>query len=83
MDLLDGAGIAADAHAVLFTDSQYVNGVLTQGWKAKANRELILGIRARLRARSNFEVRWIAGHVGVPENERADALAVAAIARGR
>ena len=45
------------------------------GWKAKANRELIMGLRDRLEARPGAEIHWVAGHVGIEGNERADALA--------
>ena len=76
LDLLEGAGVDNQAEIALFTDSKYTLGVLTQGWKAKANRELILGLRERLASWPNFEIQWVAGHVGLPENERADALAV-------
>ncbi len=75
LDLLDDAEVAADAPVAVFTDSKYSNGVLCLGWKAKANRELILGIRARIEARSGLKVHWVAGHVGVEGNERADVLA--------
>jgi ribonuclease HI len=75
LDELDAAGLPAAGVAVIFSDSQYAKGVLTQGWKAKANVELIAGIRARLRARPGVSLQWVAGHVGLAENERADALA--------
>jgi ribonuclease HI len=75
LDLLDEAEVAPDAAVALFTDSKYSNGVLCLGWKAKANRELILGLRERLAARPGVEIRWVAGHVGVEGNERADDLA--------
>ncbi len=75
LDALDHAEWPADAPVALFSDSKYANGVLTQGWKAKANRELILGLRERLSARPGLDFHWIAGHVGVDGNERADALA--------
>lgn len=80
LDLLDEASIAADAPVALLTDSQYVHGVLAKGWKAKANRELILPLRARLQARPGVVLHWVAGHVGVAGNERADALAGEGIA---
>lgn len=81
LDLLDEAGIAPDAPVALFTDSQYSFGVLAKGWKAKKNTELILGLRARLKQRPGVSLDWVAGHVGIPENERADRLAVEAIER--
>ena len=39
LDLLQTAGIETDAPVVLFSDSNYARGVLTLGWKAKANRD--------------------------------------------
>lgn len=80
LDLLDEAGVAADAPVVVFSDSSYARGVLVQGWKAKANRELILGLRQRLGDRPGVELQWVAGHAGVAGNERADALANAGVA---
>jgi ribonuclease HI len=79
LDLLEEAGVAADAPVALMTDSQYTNGVLCLGWKAKANRELILGVRERLSARPGLQVHWVAGHVGIGGNESADALANAGV----
>ena len=74
MDLLDEADVPLDAEVHVLTDSKYSNGVLVLGWKAKANRELIADVKARL-ARRKPSVHWIAGHVGITDNERADALA--------
>lgn len=75
LELLDDAALPAPAPVALFTDSSYARGVLTQGWKAKANQELVADVRARLRARPGVRVVWVAGHVGVEGNERADELA--------
>lgn len=75
LELLDEADVPPDARVVLLSDSSYARGVLTQGWKARANRELVEAIRERLAARPGVELHWIAGHVGVSGNERADALA--------
>jgi ribonuclease HI len=75
----------------LFTDSQYLrNGVLTwlpqwkaRGWKtadrrAVKNQDLWLALEAEA-GRHRIEWHWVRGHSGHPENERADALANAAI----
>lgn len=75
LDELDAASVEPASPVVIFSDSQYAKGVLTQGWKAKANVELITAIRTRLRARPGASLQWVAGHVGLAENERADALA--------
>jgi ribonuclease HI len=63
----------------LYTDSQYAMGVLTQGWKAKANRELIAEIRDSLEQHPDTEIFHVRGHRGVPLNEAADQLAVQAV----
>lgn len=73
-ELLDQAGFPKDTDVEILTDSKYSHGVLSLGWKAKANRELILGVRAQLKTRKH-RIHWIAGHVGIEDNERADALA--------
>jgi len=65
---------------VLHTDSQYSIGVLSKGWKAKANQELVARVKAALAKRS-VRLVYVPGHAGVPLNERADALAREAVAR--
>lgn len=74
LELLDEAGFPTTSQAEILMDSQYAHGVLSKGWKANVNQELIATIKARLKTRK-VRLHWIAGHVGVPENERADALA--------
>lgn len=65
----------------LHTDSQYAIGVLTKGWKAKANVELVAKIREALKSRPDIIMRYVPGHSGIPENERADELGREAIQR--
>jgi ribonuclease HI len=78
---LDLAGDdAAQRHVRIFTDSAYSIGVLSKGWKAKANQELIARMRRRLATLPNVEFVKVSGHAGVPENERCDELARRAIA---
>ncbi len=82
MDLLDENDFPDDGQIELLTDSKYSHGVLVLGWKAKANKELILGLRDRLKHRK-VRIHWIAGHVGIEENERADALARMGVEQSR
>lgn len=75
LDLLERGKVDRNARIALFTDSAYTHGVLVKGWKAKANQALIYELRDRLKRYANLEIFWIAGHVGVEGNERADELA--------
>ncbi len=68
---------------LVHTDSQYSIGVLTKGWKAKANQELIAKIKAVLKERPQARLAYVPGHAGVPMNERADELAREAIRTGK
>ena len=67
----------------MFTDSQYAIGVLSKGWKAKANVELVATVRKSLSRLRDVQLHYVRGHSGVVLNERADALAVAAVAERR
>ncbi len=67
----------------IYTDSQYCIGVLSLGWKAKANQELVGRLRDRLAALPSFRMIKVAGHAGIPENERCDELARGAITSTR
>lgn len=63
----------------IHTDSQYSIGVLSKGWKAKANVDLIAEVKEALHARSRVRLIYVPGHSGVLLNERADALARRAV----
>jgi ribonuclease HI len=75
----------------LYSDSQYVLGGITQwvaGWKARnwrtADKKPVKNVDLwqRLDAAAlphRIEWIWVKGHAGHPENERADALARAAV----
>lgn len=78
----------------LTTDSTYVRDGITRwihgwrknGWKTAAkkpvkNEDLWKRLDAAAKGHK-IDWRWIKGHAGHPENERADALARAAIPRG-
>lgn len=72
----------AQTHVRIFTDSAYAIGCLTQRWNVKANRELVDEVKQLVRECGRFEMRKVAGHAGVAENERADELAVRAAVTG-
>lgn len=63
----------------LYTDSKYSIGVLTQGWKVRANKELVAKVRQALDAHPDAKLFHVRGHQGVRLNEEADDLAVRAV----
>ena len=63
----------------IFTDSKYAFGVLTLGWKAKANREMVKSIKKTMTKFKNLKIVKVKGHAGDEGNERADFLATSAI----
>ncbi len=64
---------------VVHTDSNYAYGLLTKGWKAKENKELVNRLKSLASTFRNLRFEKIKGHSGHPENERADRLAVEAV----
>lgn len=63
----------------VYSDSGYAIGLLSKGWKAKANQDVVARIR-RLTARfGHLTFVKVLGHSGVPENERCDELARLAV----
>lgn len=65
----------------IYTDSRYSIGVLTQGWKAKKNPELVRSVKQALAGLPDVELHYVPGHAGVALNEHADALAREAVDR--
>jgi len=63
----------------IFTDSSYAFGVLTLGWKAKKNKELVNSIKKTILKFKDLKIIKVKGHAGVEGNERADHLATSAI----
>jgi ribonuclease HI len=74
---------AKDRPVVVYSDSAYSIGLLSQGWKAKANVELVEKLRAVCREFKDLRFVKVAGHAGIPLNERTDQLVGEAIRRGR
>jgi ribonuclease HI len=66
---------------VVYSDSQYSIGLLTQNWKAKANIELVARLRALTKQFADLRFVKVAGHAGVALNERVDELARGAVSR--
>lgn len=71
--------VGRDRPVRVYSDSSYAIGLLAQGWRAKANQELVQRLRILLREFARVEFVKVAGHAGVPENERCDVLARGAI----
>jgi len=67
----------------VYSDSSYAIGLLSKNWKAKANTELVARLRRLLVQFPNVTFVKVAGHAGVPENERCDYLARQAIVQRR
>ncbi|MFZ1955982.1 MAG: ribonuclease H, partial [Desulfobacterales bacterium] len=66
----------------IYTDSSYAHGVLSRGWKAQKNRDLVASIRTMLAALKEVTLIKVRGHSGHEQNERADQLARAAVVSG-
>jgi len=64
---------------LVYSDSAYAIGLLSKGWKAKANVELVARIRKLTARFGDLRFVKVLGHSGVPENERCDELARTAI----
>jgi ribonuclease HI len=69
-----------DMPVVVYTDSSYALGVLSKGWKARSNSDLVAQIRQLIDDFPRLRFVKVAGHAGLPENEEADRLAVAGAA---
>jgi ribonuclease HI len=66
---------------IVYVDSEYALGVLTKGWKVRANRQLIGQLRQLLTCFPDLHFLKVAAHAGIAENERADQLATGVIER--
>ena len=66
----------------ILTDSSYVCGTLTKGWKAKKNVELIAAIKEIMEPFKDLEFIHVKGHAGLEGNEKADQLARDGVAQG-
>lgn len=64
---------------IVYSDSAYSIGLLSQNWKAKKNVELVEELRALCRTFPDLRFVKVAGHAGIALNERVDYLATSAI----
>lgn len=75
-----------NAEVHVFSDSSYVVNAINEGWLEKWKRKGFKKVKnvdlwlrfAEVYSRHRVSFNWIKGHAGHPENERCDALAVAA-----
>jgi len=66
---------------IVYSDSAYSIGLLSQSWKAKKNVELVRELREVCRQFSDLRFVKVLAHSGIALNERVDQLAVSAISR--
>jgi ribonuclease HI len=66
---------------IVYSDSAYSIGLLSQNWKAKKNVELVRELREVCRQFTDLRFVKVLAHSGIALNERVDQLAVAAISR--
>jgi ribonuclease HI len=81
LDLAESIAPGRDRPVRVYSDSAYAIGVISMGWKAKANQELVSRLRHKVGRFSDVVFVKVAGHAGVAENERCDELARGAIER--
>jgi len=70
-----------DLPVKIFTDSSYAFGVITLGWKANKNTELIKTIKKIISKFRNLKFYKVKAHAGINGNERADYLATSAVTK--
>ncbi len=75
--------VTRDRTVVVYSDSAYALGLLGKGWKAKANQDLVTQLRKVAGEFVDVRLVKVAGHAGVPENERCDELARTAVLNRR
>lgn len=80
--------IHADSQYVLKGLNEWMDGWKARGWTRGKKREPVMNVDLwkildELRREHELEFNWIRGHAGHPENERCDAMAVAALQQYR
>ena len=72
-------GRLASSNITIYSDSTYAIGILTEGWKARANQELIAEISELMKAFPNLTFKWVKAHSRNKYNRMADLAANIAI----
>jgi ribonuclease HI len=72
-----------DRAVIVYSDSAYAIGLLSQNWKAKANVELVAELRQLCRQFRDLRFVKVLGHSGIALNERTDQLATDALSHRR
>lgn len=67
--------LSTPSRVQLYSDSKYLIGTMTEGWKRRANRDLWEALDHECLTH-DIEWIWIKGHAGDADNARVDALAV-------
>ena len=67
--------IKTQANITVITDSMYLVGTLTKGWKRKCNLDLWARLDKAIEKHLNVEVQWVKGHANDQYNEEVDKLA--------
>lgn len=76
------AALKAPCAVTVVTDSQYVQGTMTQGWKRKRNHDLWQRLDALCQTHA-VTWQWTPGHAGQWYNERCDNLVQTTRYRGK
>lgn len=81
--ILRGLQVVSDKTrpVIVYSDSAYSIGLLTQNWKAKKNVELVAELREVCKQFPDLRFVKVLGHSGIALNERVDQLATGAISR--
>ena len=66
--------VPQSSNVTVFSDSTYVVNTMTRNWKRNANKDLWSRLDA-VASERRVRWQWVKAHVGLPLNEKADALA--------
>lgn len=70
--------ITIPSHITIITDSQYLIGCASKGWKRKKNKNLLKRLDEAMKFHKSVSFEWTKGHADDELNDRCDKLAVKA-----